>query len=97
MAEVQKNTVSSGEMTLRFIEFVRMHTHNAGLCLGRVPHPQTGQPQVNLALAKILIEQLLAIEAKTRGNLNSDEEAVLTSSLAGLQADFAKASGQKNT
>jgi hypothetical protein len=97
MAEVQKNTVSSGEMTLRFIEFVRMHTHNTGMLLGRVPHPQTGKPQVNLDLAKILIEQLMAIEAKTRGNLNSDEEAVLTSSLAGLQADFAKASGQKTT
>ncbi len=97
MAEVQRNTVSSGEMTLRFIEFVRMHTHNAGLFLGRTPHPQTGKPQVNLDLARMLIEQLVAIEAKTRGNLNSDEAAVLTSSLEGLQADFAKASGQKTT
>jgi len=97
MAEVQKNTVSSGEVTLRFIEFVRMHTHNAGLFLGRVPHPQTGKPQVNLDVARMLIEQLAAIETKTRGNLNPDEEAALTSSLAGLQADFVRLSGQKTT
>jgi len=97
MAEVQKSTVSAGEMTLRFIEFVRMHTHNAGLCLGRMPHPQTGKPQVNLDLARMLIQQLVAIADKTRGNLNAEEQSVLTSCLDGLQADFIKASGNKTT
>lgn len=80
-------------MAVRFIEFVRMHSHNAGLCLGRIPHPQTGKPQVNLELARILIEQLAAIELKTRGNLNSDESAVISGALTGLQQDYAKARG----
>ncbi len=95
MAEVQKTTVSSGEMTFRFIEFVRMHTHSAGLFLGRTPHPQTGQPQVNLEFARMFIEQLAAIEAKTRGNLNGDEQAAITGSLTGLQEEFARLSERK--
>ncbi len=78
-------------MTLRFIEFVRMHGHNASLFLGKVPHPQTGQPQVNLDVAKMLVEQLAAIQLKTRGNLNPDEESVLNTTLATLQADYARA------
>lgn len=94
MAEVQ-TSVTSGEMAARFIEFVRMHSHNAGLCLGRIPHPQTGKPQVNLELARILIEQLAAIELKTRGNLNAEESAVITSALASLQEDYLKLKGGK--
>lgn len=93
MAEVQKTTISAGEVTLRFIEFVRMHAHNAALCLGKTP-PQGGPPRINLNLAKLLIDQLVAIEMKTRGNLNADEQAVLTSSLESLQADYAKAMGK---
>ena len=77
MAEVQ-TSVTSGEMAARFIEFVRMHAHNAGLCLGRVPHPRTGKPEVNLDLARVLIEQLAAIELKTRGNLNNHIGVPLT-------------------
>ena len=90
MAEVQ-TTTSQGEMTLRFIEFVRMHSHNASLFLGKVPHPQTGQPQVNLDVARMLVEQLAAIQLKTRGNLNPDEESVINTALANLQADYARA------
>ena len=80
-----------GEMTLRFIEFVRMHGQNAALFLGRIPNPQTGKPQVNLELARMFIEQLAAIQYKTRGNLNPDEEAVLNSTLTSLQNGFAEA------
>lgn len=93
MAEVQKTTVSAGEVTLRFIEFVRMHSHNASLCLGKAP--QGGKAMVNLPLAKLLIDQLLAIEMKTRGNLNGDEHAVITSALETLQNDYAAAIGRK--
>ena len=78
-------------MAVRFIQFVRMHTHNAGLCLGRTPHAQTGKRQVNLEVAKMLIDQLVAIQFKTKGNLTPDEETVLTNALAGLQEDYLKA------
>ncbi|MEI6351796.1 MAG: DUF1844 domain-containing protein [Verrucomicrobiota bacterium] len=91
MAEVQ-TTTTSGEMTLRFIEFVRMHSQNAGLFLGRIPHPQTGKPQVNLEVARMLIDQLASIAHKTRGNLTPDEEAVLNGALSNLQTAFVEVS-----
>ena len=93
MAEVQTTTVS-GEMTLRFIEFVRMHSQNASFCLGLIPHPQTGKPQINLQVARGLIEQLEAIAVKTRGNLSVEEQTVINNALANLQAAYQQA--QKN-
>ena len=79
-------------MTLRFIEFVRMHAQNASLFLGRFPNPQTGKRTVNLEVAHMLIDQLVAIASKTRGNLTPDEEAVLNNSLSSLQLAFVEAS-----
>ena len=91
MAEVQ-NTVASGEMTMRFLELVRMQAHSASLFLGRIPHPQTGKPEVNLDMARTFIEQLAALSYKTRGNLTPDEESVLSSTLSNLQNAYAEAS-----
>jgi hypothetical protein len=94
MAEVQTTTVS-GEMTLRFIEFVRMHSQNASFCLGLIPLPQTGKPQVNLPVARVLIEQLEAIAVKTRGNLSQEEQTVLNNAISTLQTAYRQA--QSNT
>jgi hypothetical protein len=93
MAEVQTST-TNGELTLRFIEFVRMHAQNASFCLGNIPHPQTGKPQVNLGLARLLIDQLEAIAVKTQGNLNTEEQTILNNALTSLQTAYAQA--QKN-
>jgi len=96
MAEVQ-TTTESGEMTLRFIEFIRMHSQNASFFLGRIPHPQTGKPEVNLGLARMLIDQLAAIAHKTRGNLTADEEKVINDALSSLQLGFVEAQRNSKT
>lgn len=94
MAEVQKNPQSLGEMTQRFIEFVMMQAQNAALFLGQIPNPQTGQGEVNLELAKMFIDQLAMIQEKTRGNLTSEETAVLGNTLSNLQMAFVEVSRQ---
>jgi len=91
MAEVQ-TTNQSGELTQRFIEFVMMQAQNAALFLGQIPNPQTGQAEVNLEVARMFIDQLAMIQEKTRGNLSSDETAVLRNALASLQMAFVEAS-----
>jgi hypothetical protein len=91
MAEVQKNT-ESGEMAQKFIEFVMMQAQNAMLFLGQIPHPQSGQPEVNLDVAKMFIDQLAMIREKTRGNLSADESGILTSTLSNLQMAFVEIS-----
>src|SRR3954463_11288249 len=91
MAEVQTNT-QSGEMSQRFIEFVMMQAQNAALFLGQIPNPQTGKGEVNLELAKMFIDQLGMIQEKTRGNLTSEETAVLRNTLSNLQMAFVEVS-----
>ncbi|PYI59419.1 MAG: hypothetical protein DME31_03855 [Verrucomicrobia bacterium] len=87
MAEVQK-TILSGELTQRFIEFVLMHAQNAALFLGQIPNPKTGEPEVNLDLARMFIDQLAMIQEKTRGNLTSEEAKVLSNALSNLQMAY---------
>src|SRR5216117_2155400 len=94
MAEVQK-TVQSGELTQRFIEFVMMHAQNAALFLGQIPNPKSGEPEVNLELARMFIDQLEMIQEKTRGNLTSEETTVLRNALSNLQMVYVDVAGAK--
>src|SRR6201995_1419901 len=91
MAEVQTNT-QSGELSQRFIEFVMMQAQNAALFLGQIPNPQSGQPEVNLELARMFIDQLSMIQEKTRGNLSNEEATVLRNTLSNLQMAFVEVS-----
>ena len=87
MAEVQKTTLS-GELSQRFIEFVVMHAQNAALFLGQIPNPKTGEPEVNLDLARMFIDQLAMIQEKTRGNLTNEESTVLRNAISNLQMAY---------
>jgi len=91
MPEVQK-TVQTGEMTQRFIEFVMMHAQNAALFLGQIPNPKTGEPEINLDLARMFIDQLEMIQEKTRGNVTNEEAMVLRNALSNLQMAYVEAS-----
>ena len=92
MAEVQTSNAPSGEMALRFIEFVQMHAQNVAFCLGRIPNPQTGQPSVNLGFAKLLIDQLAAVAERTKGNLSEDEDKILHNTLSSLRIAYVEVS-----
>src|SRR3954465_3195713 len=87
MAEVQTSP-QSGELSQRFIEFVMMHAQNAALFLGQIPNPRTGEGEVNLELAKMFIDQLARIQAKTRGNLSNEESTALGNALSNLQMAY---------
>lgn len=87
MAEIQQAT-NSADLTQRFIELVMMNAQQAALCLGQMAHPSTGKAEVNIEAAKMFIDHLEIIREKTRGNLNKDEEKILTSVLSELQLAF---------
>ena len=95
MAEYQHTTVSSGEMTQRFIEFVMMQAQNTAFVLGQIPHPQTGKAEVNLDMGQLLIDQLVMVQEKTKGNLNSDEARILAQTISNLQMLFVEAVQKK--
>src|ERR1700737_2175138 len=96
MAEFQNTSAASGEMAQRFIEFVLMQAQNAAFVLGQIPHPQTGKAEVNLDLARLLIDQLAMIQEKTKGNLNKDEAQILANTLSNLQIALFKGERKKH-
>lgn len=68
----------------RFNEFIILQAQNAGLFLGQIPNPHTGEKQINLRAAKSVIDSLEMIASKTRGNLTGTEEKLITTALANL-------------
>ncbi|HEY5793157.1 MAG TPA: DUF1844 domain-containing protein [Chthoniobacterales bacterium] len=94
MAEVQRNRVNAGETTQRFISFLIRQSQQAALCLGQIPHPQTGKAEAHPEIAKLFIEDLEMIREKTRGNLSGEEIKILDDILANLQCEYAKVVSQ---
>lgn len=78
----------SPEADPRFNEFIILQAQNAGLFLGQIPNPHTGEKQINLRAAKSVIDSLEMIAAKTRGNLTGTEEKLITTALANLRPLF---------
>jgi hypothetical protein len=77
----------------RFNEFVIFQAQNAGLFLGQIPHPATGEKSLNLRAAKSVLDSLEMLQAKTTGNLTETEEKLLTTALANLRPLYEKAVG----
>ena len=75
----------------RFNEFVILQAQNAGLFLGQIPNPHSGEKQINLRAAKSVIDSLEMLVAKTRGNLTPVEAKLLTTALDNLRPLFQSA------
>jgi hypothetical protein len=88
MAEVQTTNTEAGEMTQIFIQFIMMQTQNTAHCLGQMPDPQTGKGYLNIPMARLLIDQLAVIRAKTAGNLTAEEQKIIDSALADMEQAF---------
>ncbi len=74
-----------------FAALVMQQTNAALMYLGLVPHPQTGKPQQDLEAAELFIDTLAMLEAKTKGNLNHEEQSLLKESLTSLRLTFVQA------
>ena len=61
------------------------------MLLGQFPNPQTGETVRDLDAARMFIDQLEMLEAKTKGNLSKDEEKLLGQSLMSLRLSFVEA------
>lgn len=78
-------------MTALFGQMVMQQANMAMMLLGNVPHPQTGETMRDLEGARMFIDQLEMLQARTRGNLSKDEDALLKRSLSALQMAFVQA------
>lgn len=74
-----------------FANFIIQQTNTALILLGRVPNPETGERMQDLEAAKLFIDTLEMLEAKTKGNLDKREEQMLKQSLTTLRMAFVEA------
>ena len=78
--------------TVTFASFVLSLNTSALYHMGDLPHPETGQRVVDRELAKHTIDTLALLADKTKGNLESDENELLTRILYELKMRFVKLS-----
>jgi hypothetical protein len=78
-------------MSALFAQLVLQQTNMAMMLLGKVAHPETGQVHKDIEAARMFIDQLEMLEAKTKGNLSKDESALLKQSLMNLRLTFVDA------
>src|SRR6476659_6552062 len=75
-------------MSALFANMVIQNTNMALMFLGKVPHPQTGQPIKDLESAQMFIDQLEMLAYKTRGNLDDQEKQLISQNLVALRMAF---------
>jgi hypothetical protein len=78
-------------MSALFAHMVMQQANIAMMMLGKVAHPETGKTMQDLDAAKLFIDQLEMLEAKTKGNLSKEEEQLLKQSLMSLRMAFVEA------
>lgn len=71
-----------------FLQLVLGLQQAAMVALGKLMNPMSGKLDRNLEAAKNTIDTLGAIEARTRGNLEPDEQRVLTQVLTDLRLNY---------
>ncbi len=91
MPEDRRDLSREELMSALFANMVVQQTNMTLVFLGKVPHPETGQPVQDLDAAQIFIDQLEMLAFKTRGNLGKDEDQLLQQSLMNLRMAFVEA------
>ncbi|MCA9393318.1 MAG: DUF1844 domain-containing protein [Candidatus Omnitrophica bacterium] len=73
---------------VNFVNYITSLGLQALIFLGETPSPISGRTEKNLDQARILIDTLVMLQAKTRGNLNEQEDSLLTASIYELQIKY---------
>ena len=68
--------------------FIISLSSSALVHLGEIPEPETNRTTVDLPIAKQIIDTLGMLQAKTKGNLDEDEDRLLRSVLYDLRMRY---------
>lgn len=89
--ETDSPVAAADDQSLLFSHLVMQQSNMAMMLLGKVAHPETGQVVRDLEAARLFIDQLEMLEAKTKGNLTKEESGLLKQSLMALRLAFVEA------
>lgn len=87
-AGVHVGSAPQGDSTIDFGNFVMSLAHSALVSLGMVEHPELGATGVDLETASQTIQILEMLKAKTKNNLEPEEEHLISSLLYELRMAF---------
>ena len=90
----EEATTNTAEPTpdVQFINYISSLGYQALIFLGEIPNPVTNKQEKNLDQSKLLIDTLVMIRDKTKGNLTTQEENLLTASIYELQLKYVEIS-----
>ena len=71
-----------------FAQLAMQSASMALVLMGKAPNPMTGKTETDLDGARLFIEQLEMLEAKTRGNLSAEEQHLLKQNLMHVRMSF---------
>src|SRR5215468_3001203 len=83
--------VLEAQQTALFAHLLMQQTNMAMMLLGKMPHPETGETTKDLDSARIFIDTLEMLEAKTKGNLSSEENRLLKQALMSVRMSYVDA------
>ena len=78
-----------------FAHLVISLAQSALMGLGKVVHPAVGKAEVNLEAAQQTIDMIDMLEAKTKGNLDAEEEKMLKQTLSMLKLNYVETANAK--
>ncbi|MDE2027040.1 MAG: DUF1844 domain-containing protein [Candidatus Omnitrophica bacterium] len=86
--EPAKEAAAEGEGQLNFFNYIASLGFQTMIFLGEMPNPITNQVEKNLKQAKFLIDTLVILRDKTKGNLTKEEDDLLNGSIYELQMRY---------
>ena len=86
--EANEDEILGANDPASFINFLSTLVSQAAASLGAMPHPATGQKEVNLEAAKHWINVLSMLKEKTEGNLHSKEQQLFDGLMSDLQLQY---------
>lgn len=90
-APVRPAAQPAGLQSALFAQLVMQQANMALMLLGKIPDPTSGQIMRDVEAARLFIDQLEMLEAKTQGNLDATEANLLKQSLTALRMAFVEA------
>lgn len=86
--ELDESQIPGADDPASFVNFLTTLASQAASALGAVPHPVTGQRQIDLESGKYWIDVLAMLDQKTKGNLHEQESRLLRGLLSDLRMQY---------
>lgn len=85
-----ENVSEDQKMTSLFLNLVQQFYQSALIFMGKIENPQTKKIEINKDMARYFIDSLDMLMVKTKNNLSSQEEQMLSKIVQDLKLDFVK-------